>query len=295
VEGVASVTSSAKSAMTALQWQLARDAALHYAQVLVPAYLGPAAEAVVERAAPTDGETVLDVGCGTGAAAAAARARLAPGGRVVAVDVNRYMLDVARELLAPRAGAADADVREGDARQLPLRDRCVDVVVCANTLQFVPERARACAQMVRVLVPGGRAAVGTWASIGANPYFDALAAAIDATMGPQVATHLTSACTLGTPPELWGAMRAGGFEDIAVETVVLSARLGDLATFVPRHLASTPMAAAFRGAGDEAVADVVRAVVTALGPAGGGAGEAAGRAPRTVPFQLLVASGRAPR
>jgi SAM-dependent methyltransferase len=270
--------------MTALQWQLARDAALRYAQVLVPAYLGPAAEAVVERAVPTDGETVLDVGCGTGAAAQAARARLGPDGRVVAVDVNRYMLDVARELLTARAGAAAVDVREGDARQLPLRDRSVDVVVCANTLQFVPERARACAQMVRVLVPHGRAAVGTWAAIDKNPYFDALAAAIDVTMGPQVASHLTSACTLGTPPELWGALRAGGFDDIAVEDVVLTVDLGDLATFVPRHLASTPMAAAFRGAGDEAVADVVRAVVATLGA----------RAASAVPFHLLVASGRAP-
>jgi len=295
------VTSSAKSAMTALQWQLARDAAAHYAQVLVPAYLGPAAEAVVERAAPTDGETVLDVGCGTGAAALAARALLGPQGRVVAVDVNRYMLDVARELLPPRAGAAAVDVREGDARQLPLRDHCVDVVVCANTLQFVPERARACAQMVRVLVPGGRAAVGTWAAIEENPYFDALAAAIVATMGAQVASHLTSACTLGTSPELWAALRAGGFEDIAVETVVLDVDLGDLTTFVPRHLASTPMAAAFRAAGDEAVADVVRAVVGTLGPTAAPARTATVAATggtakvRTVPFRLLVASGRAPR
>lgn len=268
--------------MTALQWQLARDAAQHYAQVLVPAYLGPAAEAVVERAAPTDGETVLDVGCGTGAAAAAARARLSAEGRVVALDVNRYMLDVARELLPAAAGAAAVDVREGDARQLPLRDHGVDVVVCANTLQFVPERARACAQMVRVLRPGGRAAVGTWASIEENPYFDALAHGIDRVMGAQVATHLTSACTLGTSPELWGALRAGGFDDIAVETVVLDVSLGDLTTFVPRHLASTPMAAAFRGAGDEAVHDVVEDVVRALG-----SGSA-------VPFRLLVASGRAP-
>ena len=276
------MTTSSKSAMTALQWQLARDAARHYADVLVPAYLGPAAQAVVERAAPGGSATVLDVGCGTGAAASAARDRLGPDGRVVAVDVNRYMLDVAREVLAPRAGAAAVDVREGDARQLPLRDHGVDVVVCSNTLQFVPERARACAQMVRVLVPGGRAAIGTWAAIEENPYFDALAHGIDRVMGSQVASHLTSACTLGTSPELWGALRAGGFEDIAVEKVTLDVTLGDLTRFVPRHLASTPMAAAFRGAGDEAVNDVVGHVVDVLG------------AGRPVPFHLLVAGARAP-
>jgi SAM-dependent methyltransferase len=278
------MTTSPKRAMTALQWQLARDAAQHYAQVLVPAYLGPAAEAVVDRAAPTDGETVLDVGCGTGAAAAAARERLGPTGRVVAMDVNVYMLDVARDLLTPRAGAAEVDVREGDARRLPLRDHSVDVVVCANTLQFVRERALACAQLVRVLRPGGRAAIGTWATLGENPYFDALAAAIDATMGARVAGHLTSACTLGTAPELWDPLRAGGFRDIAVERVELRVRLGDLTAFVPRHLAATPMAVAFRGAGDEAVADVVRRVVAALGTG----------MTTSVPFRLLVAGGRTP-
>jgi SAM-dependent methyltransferase len=261
--------------MSALQWQLANDAARHYEEVLVPVYLAPAARAVVARAHPQVGGCVLDVGCGTGSAAREARRLVGSSGRVVGVDVNRFMLQVAREV------TADVEFREGDARQLPLRDHAFDVVVCANTLQFVPERARAARQMARVLRPGGRVAVGAWEVIERNPYFEALAGAISATMGVQVSTPLTSACTLGTPEELWGVLVAGQFTGVKVDKVTLDVALPDLSTFVPRHLAATPMAAAFRGAGDEAVAAVVRDVRSALDTGPG----------RTVPFRLLVATG----
>lgn len=266
--------------MSALQLQLANDSARHYEEVLVPAYLGPAARAVVDRASPAVGESVLDVGCGTGAATREARRLVGPEGHVLGVDVNRYMLQVAR------VTSPGAEFREGDVRQLPLRDGGFDVAVCANTLQFVPERARAAQQMARVLRPGGRVGVGTWETIDRNPYFEALAGAISATMGVQVATQLTSACTLGTPEELWGVLVAGGFCEVQVEKASLDVVLPDLGRFVPRHLASTPMAAAFRGAGDEAVAAVVRDVEASLG--------AGGRDGQHVAFRLLVATAHVP-
>ena len=308
------MTAPGRTTMSALQWQLATDAARHYEDVLVPAYLGPAARAVVAQVRPAPGEAVLDVGCGTGAAAREASRLVGPAGRVVGVDVNRYMLRVARKVTGDGGGhgagaipgditghvagdvsghitgdvsghiAGDIDFREGDARQLPFRDHGFDVAVCANTLQFVPERARAARQLARVLRPGGRVGVGTWEAIERNPYFEALAAAISSTMGVQVATPLTSACTLGTPEELWGVLMAGGFTGVQVTKVTLDLVLPDLATFVPRHLASTPMAAAFRGAGDEAVAAVVRDVEQALGGPGA----------RAIPFRLLVATGTTP-
>jgi ubiquinone/menaquinone biosynthesis C-methylase UbiE len=52
---------------TSTQWQLARDAAERYERILVPAILGPVARALVEWSSLSDGEAVLDIGCGTGA------------------------------------------------------------------------------------------------------------------------------------------------------------------------------------------------------------------------------------
>lgn len=273
------MTTSAHGAMTALQWQLARESVLHYEQVLVPAYVGPAADALVTHAALRPGESVLDVGCGTGVAARAAKAALGPAGTVVGIDVNRYMLDVARTL------SHDVTFREGDARALPIRDHSFDVVLCAHTLQFIADRPRVCAQLARVVVPGGRVVVSAWESLDRNPYYAALADALLAFMGPAVAFAITSACTLGGERALHDLLTGAGLVDVTVDDVQLDVHLGDLSLFVPRHINSTPMAVAFRGAGEEAVEHVVEEVERRLDPH------------RTrdvrVPFRQWVATGHA--
>jgi SAM-dependent methyltransferase len=263
--------------MTSLQWQLARDSALHYEQVLVPAYVGPAADLLVGHAALAPGEAVLDVGCGTGVASRAAKAVVGPTGTVVGVDVNRYMLEVARTL------SHDIDFREGDARQLPIRDHAYDVVLCAHTLQFLADRQRVCTQMARVTKPGGRVLISAWEALDRNPYYAALADALLACMGPEVAFAITSACTLGGERALLDLLTGAGLVDVTVDDVEFPVHLGNLATFIPRHIGATPMAIAFRGAGDEAVAHVVEGVQARLDP--GHTGDV------TVPFRQWVATG----
>jgi len=254
------MTSPAHAPMTALQWQLARDAVHHYEQVLVPAYVGPAAEALLDRVRPAPGESVLDVGCGTGVAARAARARVGPAALVVGVDVNRWMLDAARAI------SHDIDFREGDARALPIRDHAFDVVLAAHTLQFIADRPRVCHQLARVAAPGGRVAVSAWEALDRNPYYAALGDALLSVMGPEVAFGITSACTLGGERALAGLFADAGLVDVTVDDVEFDVHLGDVTAFVPRHLGATPMAAAFRGAGDEAVEQVVDLVRHRLDP-----------------------------
>ena len=266
--------------MSALQWQLARDAAHRYETVLVRTYLGRAAEIVVNRASPSANQTVVDVGCGTGAAARLALSRVGPHGRVIGIDVNRYMLQVSREI------ADGIEFREGDARQLPLRDGCADAVICSNTLQFVPERARAMVEMVRVLRPRGRLAIGVWEELDRNPYFEALSTAIATVMGPPVASAVASACALGSASHLWSLVSGTDLRDVRVDSITLDVKLGPLTEFVPRHIAATPMAGAFRAAGDEAVHEVVTRTSATLG-------QAIADGATTVPFRLLLASGHA--
>jgi hypothetical protein len=75
--------------------------------------------------------------------------------------------------------------------------------------------------------------------------------------------------------------------DVRVDAVTLDIKLGALSEFVPRHIAATPMAGAFRAAGDEAVHEVVTRTNAMLG-------QAIADGTTTVPFRLLVASGHAP-
>ena len=106
------------------------------------------------RLAP--GETVLDVGCGTGTLAIAAKRRVGASGTVHGIDAAPEMIEQARA----KAAKAGADVRFQPAvvEALPLPDASVDVVLSTLMLHHLPRAAREqCAREIRrVLKPGGR-------------------------------------------------------------------------------------------------------------------------------------------
>ena len=99
----------------------------------------------------------LDVGCGTGALTSAVLTATDPA-EVVGADPSEGFLKTAR------AGVTDprATFTLADARSLPFPDARFDVVVSGLVLNFVPEPARAAAEIARVTVPGGRAAAYLW-------------------------------------------------------------------------------------------------------------------------------------
>ena len=87
----------------------------------------------------------LDVGCGTGALTSAVLAAGAPA-EVVGADPSEGFLATARaQVTDPRASFEVAD-----ARELPFADDSFDVVVSGLVLNFVPDPARAAAEIARV-------------------------------------------------------------------------------------------------------------------------------------------------
>jgi SAM-dependent methyltransferase len=98
----------------------------------------------------------LDVGCGTGALTAAVAEGCAPQ-RLVGVDPSAGFLEYAARRLGDRA-----ELRQGDAQGLPFAAAEFDRVVSGLVLNFVPDGARAVAEMVRVVRPGGVVAVYLW-------------------------------------------------------------------------------------------------------------------------------------
>lgn len=118
----------------------------------------PVAGHLVRFAGVGAGDTVLDVGTGTGVVAiTAARA----GARVSALDLTPELLAHAREncRIAQRE---DIALTEGDAEQLPYADASFDMVLSQFGHMFAPRPDVAIAEMRRVLKPGGRIAFATW-------------------------------------------------------------------------------------------------------------------------------------
>jgi SAM-dependent methyltransferase len=121
------------------------------------AQLEPAARVMVDRAAPSPGERVVDVGCGTGNAALLAAAR---GASVTGVDPAARLLQVARERAATQK--VEANFVSGDAAAIPLADGEADLVMSVFGVIFSPDPAAAAAEMARVTAPGGRILLSAW-------------------------------------------------------------------------------------------------------------------------------------
>lgn len=106
-------------------------------------------------AAINEGDTVLDIGCGSGTDAILAALLTGPDGRVIALDMTAAMREKCLANAA-RAGVTNVEVLEGNAEEIPLPDNCVDAVTTNGVINLVPEKEEAIREIHRVLVPGGR-------------------------------------------------------------------------------------------------------------------------------------------
>lgn len=103
------------------------------------------------------GDSVLDLGCGTGTLAILMAERVGPEGRVVGIDLSPRMLATARR----KGSGSNLTFREANAEALPYPDASFDVVTATYTLHEMPRQARANAlrECRRVLKPEGRLVV----------------------------------------------------------------------------------------------------------------------------------------
>ena len=122
----------------------------------------PVVDHLVDRAALRPGETVLDLGTGTGSVAIVAARRIGATGRIVAVDISPQMLDKARARMRS-LGVANVEFAEGRAEQIPAATASVDVVLASLSVIYVIDRAAAAHEIARVLRAGGRFAAAVWA------------------------------------------------------------------------------------------------------------------------------------
>jgi SAM-dependent methyltransferase len=104
------------------------------------------------------GETILDVGCGSGVAIREIARRTRGANHLIGVDMSAYLLREARQL-ARREGFGDViEFRESRAEELPFPDDSIDVALSCTVLEE-GDADRMLAELIRVTKAGGRIAV----------------------------------------------------------------------------------------------------------------------------------------
>jgi len=122
---------------------------------------GPVREAGLRMLAPQQGETVLEIGFGTGHALVWLARAVGPAGKVHGIDLSDGMLAVADALVRQDGVADGVELRTGDATDLPYPADSMDAVFMSFTLELfdAEEIPVVLAQCRRVLKGGGRIVV----------------------------------------------------------------------------------------------------------------------------------------
>jgi SAM-dependent methyltransferase len=201
-----------------------------------PAIFDPLARLVVPHV-PTSGVAdALDVACGTGILTRRLAHHLDDGARIVGVDINPGMLDVARR--ASGVAGTDIDWREGDGRALAFRDATFDVITCQQGLQFFPDRAAGAREFRRLLHPRGLAVIAVWEGLDRHPLYAALAEVevphLEAFGVPATLDDLVMPFSLGDPIELRNLLLDAGFSDVEVVQERIVARFPSPDHFIER-------------------------------------------------------------
>jgi SAM-dependent methyltransferase len=205
-------------------------AAERYEREFVPAAFEESARELADAARVVRGDSVLDVGCGTGVVARECSRRVGAGGRVVGIDISVEMLKVARRT------APSIRWVQGDAGALPFPDAGFDRVLCQFALMLFPERARAVSEMWRILSDSGRLAVSVSGSLEDSSVNLVLAGLIQRQVGAPGLDVVRSVYAMGDPVEIEETFAAAGVEQITIDTQWGTTRSPSLEAFVETEI-----------------------------------------------------------
>ena len=204
-------------------WEREREA--------VQAALAPLTDWMLERLAAQPGQTLLELGAGTGETGLLAAKLVDPGGRVLLTDRSTAMLEAA-ERRARELGLSNVELRALDMEAIDLPEAAVDGVLCRLALMLVPDTAAALAGIRRVLRPGGRLIATVWDAVERNPWAPALWEVIERmTDLPPARPGGPGMFSLGDAGGIEALLADAGFRELAVEPIAIEWRYDDFESY----------------------------------------------------------------
>ncbi len=198
-----------------------------YERFFVPLIFEPYALDLANRIADAQPQDVLETAAGTGVLTRALAARLPPGARIVATDLNPPMLEVAAKRLNDRR----VNFRQADALTLPFDAQAFDVVCCQFGAMFFPDKVKGYREARRVLKSDGWFCFNVWDTISENEFADVVTQTL-AEMFPDDPPRFMARTPHGYSDtgQIREQLRTAGFSEISIDAVEHRSRAPS-----PRH------------------------------------------------------------
>ena len=206
---------------------------------LVPLIFEPYAADLAARLALQPLGQVLEIAAGTGCVTRAMATALPETVAIVATDLHQAMLDQA----AARGTTRPVTWRQADAMALPFADGAFDAVVCQFGAMFFPEKARAYAEVRRVLRVGGLFVFNVWDRIEENEFADTVTTAL-AALFPEDPPRFLARTPHGyhDPETIKRDLAAGGFPAApALTTLAARSRAASCERAAVAYCQGTPL------------------------------------------------------
>jgi len=248
-----------------------------YERYLGPYLFEPYARDMVARIHPAGVKKVLEIACGTGRVTRHLRKVLLPDTRLVATDLNVDMLTIAQKNI-PDQGI---EWRVADAQDLPFDAHFFDLVVCQFGLMFVPDKARALAEVHRVLKPGGQLLLNTWDKLENNPAFFIADQIVSKYFPADPPRFFHIPFSLYDEKELAALFEGAGFKDHHIGLVAIDGTNSSATDTATGMLEGTPVYSAIIERGPQFLPVIKKEVETELG-------KRFGQAPMVSPMRAWV-------
>src|SRR5215213_5208406 len=178
---------------------------------------------LIELAEIKPGQRVLDVATGIGEPSITAAKVVGTGGHVLATDISRQMLAIAKERATLLRLQDIIEFKESDAENLDLANSSFDAALCRWGLMLFPNLDAAIGKIYSSLVSGGRFAAAVWADATKVPIIS-LATRVIGSQAQISAPPpgVPNPFSLADTNKLENSLARAGFRDIHIDTVIVT-------------------------------------------------------------------------
>jgi len=164
------------------------------------------------------GESVLEIGCGTGALTVPLATEVGERGRVIAVDISEPMLGAARQRVGEH-GLRNVTLLHGDAQVFDFEPAAFDLATSRMGIMFFADPVAAFRNIGGALKPSGRLVFACWAPLEENQHWLISYEIALRHLGPPAPppAHEPGPLAFGNPDYIRHVLATAGFAEITVE------------------------------------------------------------------------------